>query len=212
MNLNLRKHAILAKEGALLPLMEAFFTLQGEGRFAGHAMFFIRLYGCDVGCSWCDVKESWKVSADRFVPVEEIADKIPQGVERVVITGGEPLVWNLHPLIGFIHQRNIKVHLETSGIHAVPHNIDWVCLSPKRNKLPIQNAYRQVHELKVIIAETSDFDFARSQSLKVPAETFRYLQPEWNRSDQVISDVVAFIKRNPEWRLSLQTHKYLNIP
>lgn len=212
MSLNLRKNIAFGREGDFLPLMSSFYTLQGEGFFAGCAMFFIRLYGCDVGCSWCDVKESWRVDSKHFISVESIAKKIPKGIQRVMITGGEPSIWQLEKLVKILQSRKVKVHLETSGAYKFSQRVDWVCLSPKKNKLPIKNSYHLADELKVVIAEPSDIAFAQEQSQEVSKDTLLYLQPEWDRSAEILPFILSYIKENPQWKLSLQTHKYIGIP
>ena len=212
MNLNLRKNIPFSQDGAFLPLMNSFYTLQGEGFFSGTPMFFIRLYGCDVGCFWCDVKDSWRVDAKHFISVEEIVCQIPDEVARVMITGGEPSVWKLEGLIRLLRARKVKIHIETSGAYEISSLIDWVCLSPKKNKLPIDSAYPIADELKVVIEAREDISFARQQADKVSPDTLLYLQPEWSKRKEVMPSILSFIKENPEWKLSLQLHKYIDIP
>lgn len=202
----------LLAEGKLLPLMEEFYTLQGEGFHTGRAAYFIRIGGCDVGCHWCDVKESWDKSLHPATDVDLIVANAAKYAKTVVITGGEPLMWNLNYISSELHKRGIQVHMETSGSHPFSGEIDWVCLSPKKNSLPLEDNYSRANELKVIIQNKSDFNFAIEQSKKVSKDCKLYLQPEWSKSDKMMPQIVDFILENPEWQSSLQTHKYMNIP
>ena len=200
------------KEGKILPLMEAFQTIQGEGNHQGKAAYFIRLGGCDVGCHWCDVKQSWDVHSHRPMRVEKIVQSISKKIDLVVVTGGEPLMWNLDYLTHLIKKAGKFTHLETSGAYGVSGQWDWFCLSPKKRKLPSRQAYNQADELKVIVYNRSDFQFAAQQSQKVLSSCKLYLQPEWGKRKQMMPQIVDFIKKNPHWRISLQTHKYMHIP
>ncbi|MEY4292592.1 MAG: hypothetical protein RL624_1553 [Bacteroidota bacterium] len=193
--------------------MEHFYTLQGEGAFAGYAAYFIRLGGCDVGCVWCDVKESWDAAAHPQVTVATLLNYVLESkTNRVVITGGEPCMYDLHALCNALHAHGLKVHLETSGAHEIRGNFDWVTLSPKKFKAPLASAYAKADELKIIVFNKHDFDWAREHQALVPAKTALYLQTEWEKRDSNYNLVIDFIKANPAWHLSIQTHKYLQIP
>ena len=198
--------------GNALPLMEAFYTLQGEGYHKGSAAYFIRIGGCDVGCHWCDVKESW--DADKHPPtrIEEIVSGAIKYSDTIVITGGEPLMWNMEPLTAALQAKNMKIHIETSGAYSITGHWDWFCLSPKKNKMPLATAYQRADELKVIVYNKDDFRFAEEQAKKVNESCVLYLQPEWSRRDSVMPLMVDYVLQNPKWKVSLQTHKYLNIP
>ncbi|MEY3432100.1 MAG: hypothetical protein RL131_36 [Bacteroidota bacterium] len=196
-----------------LPLMEHFATLQGEGRFTGHASYFLRLGGCDVGCVWCDVKESWDPNLHPKVSIEQMVDWVKaSGLNIVVITGGEPLMHNLDQLTAALHQAGKRVHLETSGAYPISGTWDWICVSPKKFKSPIPAVVEQAHELKVVVYNTSDFQWAEKYASMVNSECLLYLQPEWSKTDSMYPQVVDYIKKNPKWILSMQTHKYLQIP
>ena len=202
----------LVEKGEVLPLMEEFYTIQGEGFHKGTAAYFIRVGGCDVGCHWCDVKESW--DADKHPPtaIEEIAENAAKHSDTIVITGGEPLTWNMDPLTKLLKSRGLNVHIETSGAYALTGIWDWICLSPKKMKLPTDEVYQKAHELKMIIYNKDDFKFAEAQAAKVNKDCILYLQPEWSKRDKVIPEIVDYVMANPRWKVSLQTHKYLNIP
>ncbi len=200
------------KKGEVLPLMESFYTLQGEGNFTGVAAYFIRLGGCDVGCHWCDVKESWDAGKHTILPIEKIVDGIDSKANKVVITGGEPLLWNLTPLTQMIREKGIAVHLETSGAYPLTGEWDWICLSPKKNKLPTDNIYKKADELKMIIYNKDDFLFAEKIASKVSENCKLYLQPEWSRVSKMAPQIVNYILANNKWNLSLQSHKYIDIP
>jgi len=196
-----------------LPLMEHFSTLQGEGRFTGHAAYFIRLGGCDVGCVWCDVKESWDMSKHPLVPITTIVDwVVDSGVEIAVITGGEPLMHDLSTLTALLKQKGIRTHVETSGAHPLSGQWDWICLSPKKFKAPLREVIEVAHELKVVVYNKSDFEWAEKHAQQVDSNCLLYLQPEWSRATEISPLIISHIKSNPQWILSLQTHKYLDIP
>ena len=202
----------LIDEGKLLPLMEEFYTIQGEGFHTGKAAYFIRVGGCDVGCHWCDVKESW--NADLHPPT--LADTIVKNAKKysntVVITGGEPLMWNMEYLTGNLQQQKIKTHIETSGAYPLTGMWDWICLSPKKTKLPLEDIYNKANELKIIVYNKNDFKFAEEQAEKVNKKCELFLQPEWSNREKMTSLIVDYVMANPKWKISLQTHKYLNIP
>jgi 7-carboxy-7-deazaguanine synthase len=210
--MNLKFDLQAVEKGTLLPLMEAFYTLQGEGYHKGSAAYFIRIGGCDVGCHWCDVKESWDAERHPPTPIDQIVSSAKSYSDTVVVTGGEPLMWNMDPLCQALHQLEIQVHIETSGAYPVTGSWDWFCLSPKKNKLPIDQAYACADELKMIIYNKDDFRFAEQQAERVGAECKLFLQPEWSRREKVMPLIVEYVLQNPRWKASLQTHKYLNIP
>ena len=198
---------------AALPLMEHFYTLQGEGRFTGHASYFIRLGGCDVGCVWCDVKDSWDASKHPLVPITEIvASVVASGTKIAVITGGEPMMHNLDALTEMLKAKGIRTHVETSGAHPLSGNWDWICLSPKKFKAPLDEMIAAAHELKTVIYNKSDFDWAEQYAAKVSKDCLLYLQPEWSRAAAMNPLIIDHVKANPQWKFSLQTHKFLDIP
>jgi 7-carboxy-7-deazaguanine synthase len=197
----------------LYPVMEHFYTLQGEGKYTGNAAYFIRLGGCDVGCVWCDVKESWEADAHPKMRVSQLIDEISLfPVKHVVITGGEPAMYDLDPLVEALHDKGYFVAIETSGAHPLKGNVDWYTFSPKKFKEPVKEAYQKAQELKVVIYHKSDFDWAIDHAQKVNSDCLLYIQPEWSKQERLLPDIIAFVKDHPQWKLSLQTHKYLNIP
>lgn len=198
--------------GRALPLMEAFYTIQGEGYHKGSAAYFIRIGGCDVGCHWCDVKESWDAQKHPATLIEEIVKQAIKYSNIIVITGGEPLMWNMEPLTLALKKKKMQIHIETSGAYELTGQWDWICLSPKKMKLPTQGVYDKAHELKCIIYNKDDFKFAEAQAAKVNKDCILYLQPEWSKRDTMIPLIVDYVMANPKWKVSLQTHKYLNIP
>ncbi|MBC7948710.1 MAG: 7-carboxy-7-deazaguanine synthase QueE [Chitinophagaceae bacterium] len=193
--------------------MEHFYTLQGEGYHQGKAAYFIRLGGCDVGCVWCDVKESWDAGKHSFISLENIVNEVKQTpTEIVVITGGEPLMHNLDVLTQTLHQQGLRTHIETSGAYPMSGSWDWVCLSPKKFKAPLPAILPHVNELKVVVFNKSDLDWAEQFASQVPASCKLYLQPEWGKAAQITPLIIDYIKANPKWELSLQIHKYINVP
>lgn len=198
--------------GTALPLMEAFYTLQGEGYHKGSAAYFIRIGGCDVGCHWCDVKESWDAEKHPPTQIDQIVEEAQKYSDTIVITGGEPLMWNMQPLTTALQAVGMKIHIETSGAYPITGEWDWFCLSPKKNKLPTEDAIARANELKVIVYNKDDLRFAEAQSKKVSKDCILYLQPEWSKRDKVMPLMVDYVLANPKWKISLQTHKYLNIP
>jgi 7-carboxy-7-deazaguanine synthase len=201
------------EDGTLLPLMEEFYTIQGEGYHTGKAAYFIRLGGCDVGCHWCDVKESWDAELHPLTPADQIVKNASQYPSKaVVVTGGEPLIYNLDYLTTQLQQSGIQTFIETSGAYPLSGNWNWICLSPKKFKAPMQQVADAANELKVIIFNKSDFAFAEEYALRVKPGCKLYLQPEWSRSKEMTPLIVDYVMNNPKWEISLQTHKYLNIP
>lgn len=203
---------IAVERGLMLPLMEEFYTIQGEGFHTGTAAYFIRIGGCDVGCHWCDVKESWNAALHPPTSIGAIAENATRYSKTIVITGGEPLMWNMTALTSLLKDNNLKVHIETSGAYPLSGYWDWICLSPKKNKLPTQAVYDNAHELKVIIYNKHDFLFAEEQAEKVNSNAILFLQAEWSKKEEMTPFIVDYVMKNPKWRVSLQTHKYLNIP
>lgn len=196
-----------------IPLMEAFYTIQGEGFHAGRAAFFIRTAGCDVGCVWCDVKESWDKDAHPNTPITSIIDQVKSsGTDFVVITGGEPAMYDLQPLTSALKEVGMEIAIETSGAYPLSGQLDWVCLSPKKFKFPLEENYRQADELKMIIFNSSDFKWAEELMLKVKPTCKLYLQTEWDKSNKMLPLIIDYVKTHNEWKISTQTHKYLNIP
>ena len=197
----------------VLPLMEDFYTIQGEGFYHGQAAYFIRLGGCDVGCVWCDVKESWNASDHPLVSVNEIVEKVKNsGSPVAVVTGGEPLMYDLTILTASLQQAGIRTHIETSGVYPISGSWDWVCFSPKKFKAPDPSVPRFANELKVIVYNSSDFDWAEKFASAVSERCELFLQPEWSREKEMIPHIIDYIKANPRWKISLQIHKYMDIP
>ena len=199
-------------KGEMLPLMEEFYTIQGEGYHTGTAAYFIRIGGCDVGCHWCDVKESWNAELHPPTNTDTIVENAAKYADTVVVTGGEPLTWDMSLLTQKLKAKNLKVHIETSGAYPVSGSWDWFCLSPKKNKLPVADAYAIASELKVIVHNKHDFIFAEEQAAKVNPKAILFLQPEWSKKEEMTPLIVDYVMKIPKWRVSLQTHKYLNIP
>jgi 7-carboxy-7-deazaguanine synthase len=193
--------------------MEAFYTIQGEGFHQGKASYFIRLGGCDIGCHWCDVKESWDAGKFPLVPVKEIAESAAAHPARIaVVTGGEPLMYNLTALTQALQIREFRTHLETSGAYPVSGKWDWLCISPKKNKEPLPDVLPLADELKIIIYNHDDFEWAQKFADKVKVNCRLYLQPEWSKQNQMLPVIIEYIKNNPRWEISLQIHKFMNIP
>ncbi len=203
---------IAVDKGLMLPLMEEFYTIQGEGYHTGTAAYFIRIGGCDVGCHWCDVKESWNADLHPPTSTDLIVENAVKYSETVVVTGGEPLMWDMSDLTQKLKDKNLKIHIETSGADPLSGTWDWICLSPKKNKLPTQTVYDNANELKVIIHNKHDFTFAEEQAEQVNPNAIFFLQPEWSKKEEMTPLIVDYVMNNPKWRVSLQTHKYLNIP
>lgn len=197
----------------LLPVMEHFYTLQGEGYHQGRAAYFIRLGGCDVGCVWCDVKESWDADKHQKLTIESLKLKVKNtAAEIVVITGGEPLMYNLDELTKELQAAGLKTHIETSGAHPLSGTWNWICLSPKKYKAPQPEIIPLANELKIIIFNKSDFAWAEKYEALVSSECKLYLQPEWDKAAEMMPLIIEYIKSNPQWELSLQLHKYINVP
>ncbi|MCL4158095.1 UNVERIFIED_CONTAM: hypothetical protein GTU68_012124 [Idotea baltica] len=196
----------------LLPIMEQFYSLQGEGAHSGRAAHFVRLAGCDVGCVWCDVKESWNVDQQQYTKIDAIVNECKiHSKAIVVVTGGEPCIYNLDNLCKALHKENFNLHLETSGAYPISGKWDWVCLSPKKFKSPLKECLAKAHELKVVIFNASDFDWALEHAAHVRENCRLFLQPEWSKAEKMTAPIIEFIQENPQWELSLQTHKYLGV-
>ena len=199
--------------GDILPLMEAFYTIQGEGYYSGKAAYFLRIGGCDVGCHWCDVKESWNADLHPPTSIADILKGIAEyPADTVVITGGEPLMWNLDKLTTALKNKGLKVHLETSGTYPYSGNFDWVCVSPKKMQAPLDGIKQIISELKIIVNNKHDFIWAEEQREGLKSDCKLYLQSEWSKREEVIPMIIDFIKENKDWTISLQSHKYMNIP
>jgi 7-carboxy-7-deazaguanine synthase len=197
----------------LLPVMEHFYTIQGEGYYQGRAAYFIRLGGCDVGCVWCDVKESWDADKHPMFEVRSLKFEVKKTpAELVVITGGEPLMHNLDELTKELQGAGLQTNIETSGSSPLSGSWDWICLSPKKFKKPLPEVIAVANELKIIIFNKSDFDWAEKYAALVPANCKLYLQPEWSKAAKMTPLIVDYIKAHPQWELSLQMHKYISVP
>ena len=196
-----------------LPIMEHFFTIQGEGTYSGRAAYFVRLAGCDIGCVWCDVKESWDSELHPILGIDYLVSEIEKTtVDFVVITGGEPALYNLAPFIKKLKTLKIEVAIETSGCYELKGIVDWYCFSPKKFKAPCNEAYQLANELKIVINHPSDLAWAEKHAEKVKSSCKLYLQPEWSKSDSLLPLIIEFVKSNNKWRISLQTHKFMHIP
>jgi 7-carboxy-7-deazaguanine synthase len=217
--LNYKLHSLkpadekLLKEGSLLPLMEEFYTIQGEGFNTGKAAYFIRIGGCDVGCHWCDVKESWDANIHPLTAIEKIIGNVKEyKAQSVVVTGGEPLIYNMNALTSLLKKNNIETFIETSGAYPMSGTWDWICLSPKKTLAPLKEIYSKANELKIIVFNKHDFKWAEEQAALVSKDCYLYLQPEWSKQKQVLPEIIEYVKTNPRWMISLQTHKFMNIP
>ena len=196
-----------------LPVMESFYTIQGEGFFSGTPAYFIRLGGCDVGCVWCDVKESWDASQFDWVHIDDIMKQAKDsGATLVVVTGGEPLMYDLTYLTQKLKEQNLHTNIETSGAYKLSGQWDWICFSPKKFKAPLEEFYSQANELKIIVFNKSDFKWGQDHAMKMNADSQLFLQPEWSKEKEMTPLIVDFVKQNPKWKISLQTHKYMDIP
>jgi 7-carboxy-7-deazaguanine synthase len=203
----------LLESGLALPLMEDFYTIQGEGYHTGKPAWFARIGGCDVGCSWCDVKESWNAALWPLTRSDEIIRRVEScPAKSVVITGGEPLMYNLNYLCAELKKREFCIYLETSGSHPLTGKWDWICLSPKKFSPPLEDIYNKVDEYKVIIQSKGDFDWAEKNVHRLRKDCKLFLQPEWSRAEDIMEPIIEYVKVNPRWSISLQTHKYMGIP
>lgn len=200
------------KKGELLPVMEHFYTLQGEGAHTGKAAYFIRLGGCDVGCHWCDVKDSWDAEKHPLTDMAQLAREAAAVCKTIVITGGEPTLWNLEFLTAELKKAGATIHIETSGAYNLSGTLDWVTLSPKKLALPKEGVIEAADELKCIVYNRDDFKFAEKYAALVKPTCKLYLQVEWSKRNEMTAELVDFVKQNPKWQVSVQTHKYLDIP
>jgi organic radical activating enzyme len=199
--------------GRVLPVMEEFYSLQGEGYNTGRAAYFLRIGGCDVGCKWCDIKESWNAGSFPPVPTDNVIGRILGcPAKSVVVTGGEPLLYNLEYLCFRLKEFGIKTYLETSGSQTLTGIWDWICLSPKPDSPPKTSIYALSNEMKIIISDTADFLWAEEQAANCMPGCLLFLQPEWSKAAEIIPEIVGYILKNPRWRISLQSHKYMHIP
>ena len=199
--------------GRFLPIMEEFYTIQGEGGKSGQAAYFIRIGGCDVGCHWCDVKESWDASLHPLIEVDGMIDKLKMiPCKDVVITGGEPTLYNLDYLCQVLHTHGYQTFLETSGSHSFSGRWNWICLSPKKTLPPRPEVYSFAHELKIIVHIKNDFKWAEKHAEKVSSNCKLYLQPEWSNRDEMMPLIIDYVMKHPKWSISIQTHKVMNIP
>jgi len=211
MLIKINKELFNSCQQAEYPIVETFHSLQGEGYWSGVNAFFIRLAGCDVGCPWCDQKETWTMKKYPLITVNNLVKQVEQiTTNHIIITGGEPLLHNLNYLTEELSKLGKKIHLETSGSNIFSGNFDWVTFSPKPYKKPHESIYNQVNELKVIISQPEDLIWAESEAKKMPNKVIKYLQPEWNKPSTQ-SLIFQYIQNNPQWRLSLQTHKFMGI-
>ena len=203
----------LLQSGEMLPIMEHFYTIQGEGGNTGKPAYFIRIGGCDVGCHWCDVKESWDASKHPLIPITDLLPFLKgTPASDVVITGGEPTQYNLTALTKLLHQNSFRTFIETSGANDLTGNWNWECLSPKKNTPPVESIYPLAHELKVIIHNLNDYKWAESHADKVNSDCRLFLQPEWSKHAEILPKVIDYVMENPRWNISLQSHKFMNIP
>jgi 7-carboxy-7-deazaguanine synthase len=199
--------------GKILPIMEQFYTIQGEGFYTGHAAYFIRVGGCDVGCHWCDVKESWNPLLHPLTDVNLVINEMKNHpAKTIVVTGGEPSSYNMDFITKEIHNAGFNAHIETSGAYELGGTWEWICLSPKKTMPPKTSIYNKAHELKVIVFNQNDFKWAEEHATKVNAACKLFLQPEWSKRNELMPQIVDYVMQNPKWQISLQTHKYLNIP
>ncbi len=193
--------------------MEHFYTIQGEGFYQGKAAYFVRLGGCDVGCPWCDVKESWEADKHPQMTIDEIVAFVEASGTRIcVVTGGEPLMHNLEELTRVLKNKGIRTHIETSGAYPLTGQWDWVCVSPKRFKLPLKEMLAIANELKVVVAHRNDLRWAEQNAKDVNSNCQLFLQPEWDEAEEILPLMIDYVKNNQQWEISLQIHKYLNVP
>lgn len=211
--MNWQSNEALLDGGRRLPLVEDFYTIQGEGFHTGKPAYFIRLGGCDVGCRWCDAKMTWNPKLFPPVEVETVVERaVSFPAQAIVITGGEPSLYPLGPLTAALHGKGLQIFLETSGAHELSGSFDWICLSPKKQNPPVDSIFPRADELKVIIESEEDFAWAEANAAKVSPDCMLYLQPEWSRNEAVTGAIVEYVKAHPRWNISIQTHKYMHIP
>jgi 7-carboxy-7-deazaguanine synthase len=195
-----------------LPIMETFYSIQGEGYYQGEAAFFIRLAGCDVGCVWCDVKESWQMDEKQYRSIDSLVEEVKStSAKIVIITGGEPMMYDCSKLTEVLQNDGFRTHLETSGAYPISGTWNWICVSPKKFKAPLNEALQQANELKVVVYNASDFEWAKQHAEKVDPSCHLFLQAEWSKEKEMLNLITPFIQENNSWKLSLQIHKYLNV-
>lgn len=200
-------------DGWKLPVVEEFYSIQGEGFHTGKAAYFLRIGGCDVSCAWCDEKWAWNAGDFKKIPVDDIVARIAEvPAKAVVVTGGEPLLWNLDYLCEELKSKKVKTFLETSGSESFSGQWDWICLSPKKNAPPLPDLLEKANELKVVIEQPEDFQWAEDNAKKVKRSCKLWLQPEWSRSKEMMSTIVNYVLAHPKWSISLQSHKYMRVP
>ncbi len=200
-------------DGFKLPLIDQFYTVQGEGFHMGKAAYFIRIGGCDIGCSWCDTKFSWNFMIDELIDIKSIVENVLiNNATTVVVTGGEPSLYNLGPLCELLKKNSIGTFVETSGAYHLRGQWDWICLSPKKQNPPKKEIYSKASELKVIISNSDDLIWAEKNATKVDSSCKLYLQPEWSKYELIIPEIVEYVKLNQKWQVSLQSHKFMHIP
>ena len=203
----------LVKDGLKLPLVEEFYSIQGEGYHTGKAAYFIRIGGCDIGCNWCDSKLTWNPKIHPLTSIENIvAETLKTAAHSVVVTGGEPTLYNLEPLTAMLKEHNIETFIETAGVKELTGDWDWICLSPKKQSPPHESLYERADELKVIIYDDEDYKWAEQEAKKVRKDCKLYLQSEWSRYEKNVHNIVDYIKCYPKWNISLQAHKFMHIP
>ena len=202
----------LVNSGLMVPLMEEFYTIQGEGYHSGRAAYFARIGGCDVGCHWCDVKESWNADLHPPTHVDQIAKNAASYAQTIVVTGGEPLMWNMNPLTSALKKNGLSIHIETSGAYDLSGHWDWICLSPKKTMPPKASVYPMADELKVIVYNLNDLKWAETHAAEVKDTCKLFLQPEWSKRETVLPLIADYVMKNPKWQISLQSHKYIGIP
>jgi len=201
------------KESHTLPVMEKFNTIQGEGAYTGSAAYFIRLGGCDVGCVWCDVKESWDPNAHPSESIDQLVQNaVRSGAKIAVITGGEPAMHDLELLTSELNAAGLRTHIETSGAHSLSGDWHWICFSPKKFKNSLDDFYPLADELKIVVYNKHDFEWAETHAQRVRKDCQLFLQPEWSKQDKILPLIIDYVKTNPRWRISLQTHKFMDIP
>lgn len=207
------KNKDIFEDGQKLPLIDQFYTVQGEAFHLGRAAYFIRIGGCDIGCRWCDTKISWNFNAHKLTDIKDVISKLKkEKADTIVVTGGEPSLYNLSPLCTELKKQSIKTHIETSGTYALSGEWDWICLSPKKQSPPTEDIYEKADELKVIIFEKDDFRWAEEVAKKVNKNCKLYLQPEWSKHKKLIPEIVEYVKKNTKWQISVQAHKFMKIP
>lgn len=201
------------KNGLALPIMEHFYTIQGEGFNAGKSAYFIRIGGCDVGCHWCDVKESWDASVHPVMPIEDLVEPLNSVPSKdIVITGGEPSMYPLAPLNAMLKSKGFNLFIETSGAYELSGKWDWICFSPKKTGSINEEIYERADELKIIVHNQNDFSWAEKHASKVHSKCKLYLQPEWSKLDEIMPKVIDYVMENPQWNISIQSHKFMRIP